>query len=110
MIRKSKLDRIKGYSNIERLEDKQSDDLKCVSSIDVVNIIANRRSDGYRLSPAAKRLLIMRKFQDDLSARDTALLIRVLNEIDALEDKQNGGVTGTMSFGWLDTTAKDADK
>ena len=108
---KSKLASIKNATvNLNSNTDNIANQLQDYNAIEVVNVIANRRSDGYRLTPAAKRLLIMRKFQDELSARDTALLIRVLNEIDAAEDKQNGGVSGTMSFSWTDTTAKDVDK
>ena len=108
---KSKLASIKNATvNLNSNTDNIANQLQDYNAIEVVNVIANRRSDGYRLTPAAKRLLIMRKFQDELSSRDTALLIRVLNEIDAVEDKQNGGVSGTMSFSWTDTTAKDADK
>ena len=86
-----------------------SQSLSSSNIVNVLNIVASKRSDSYRLTSGAKRLLIMRQLQKDLSPRDLALLIRVLNEIDAAEDKANGGVTGTMSFGWIESQASDVE-
>ena len=91
------------------LQTTTSETLSSSATIEVLNILGSKRADSYRLSPAAKRLLVIRKLKEDMSARDLALLIRVLNEIDAAEDKANGGVSGTMSFGWIDSSASDVE-
>ena len=65
-----------------------NDDVSLLASCEVVNHIAAKHRSAYRLSAGAKRMLILKRL-DKCNDKDFALLMRLLNEIDKLDDSNN---------------------
>ena len=65
-----------------------NDDVSLLASCEVVNHIAAKHRSSYRLSAGAKRMLILKRL-DKCNDKDFALLMRLLNEIDKLDDSNN---------------------
>ena len=66
--------------------------LKYVNDAEGLNELAKHHPSCYRLSAGAKRLIILNALDKATTAKDIALLVRTLNEIDIQEDKENGGL------------------
>ena len=84
-------------------------DITLLNSVEIMNEISLKNPSSFRLSFAAKRMLILQMLDKTDNVKDRVLLIKTLNEIDALEDKSNGGVRDRdITFTWA-STATDAD-
>lgn len=82
--------------------------LKYVNDAEGLNELAKHHPSCYRLSPGAKRLIILNALDKATTAKDIALLVRTLNEIDIQEDKENGGLRDNrITLTWA--AASDAD-
>ena len=75
-----------------------NDDVSLLASCEVVNHIAAKHRSSYRLSPGAKRMLILKRL-DKCNDKDFALLMRLLNEIDKLDDSNNTD-NKNVTFTW----------
>ena len=75
-----------------------NDDVSLLASCEVVNHIAAKHRSSYRLSPGAKRMLILKRL-DKCNDKDFALLMRLLNEIDKLDDSNNTN-DKNVTFTW----------
>lgn len=87
-----KLDKIKALQ--QNNCDNAMNDVSLLASCEVINHIASQHPASYRLSAGAKRMLILKRLDTCKSDRDFALLMRLLNDIDAAEDKSHGGLSG----------------
>lgn len=75
-----------------------NDDVSLLASCEVVNHIAAKHRSAYRLSPGAKRMLILKRL-DKCNDKDFALLMRLLNEIDKADDNNNP-TDNNVTFTW----------
>ena len=75
-----------------------NDDVSLLASCEVVNHIAAKHRSAYRLSPGAKRMLILKRL-DKCNDKDFALLMRLLNEIDKQDDSSNP-TDNNVTFTW----------
>ena len=75
-----------------------NDDVSLLASCEVVNHIAAKHRSAYRLSAGAKRMLILKRL-DKCNDKDFALLMRLLNEIDKLDDSNNTN-DKNVTFTW----------
>ena len=76
-----------------------NDDVSLLASCEVVNHIAAKHRSSYRLSPGAKRMLILKRLDSCTNNRDFALLMRLLNEIDKADDNNNP-TDNNVTFTW----------
>ena len=83
-----------------------NDDVSLLASCEVVNHIAAKHRSSYRLSAGAKRMLILKRL-DKCNDKDFALLMRLLNEIDKLDDSNNTD-DKNVTFTWA-TSVEDSD-
>ena len=101
-----KLDKIKALQ--QNNNDNVMNDVSLLASVELMNEIGHKNSSSFRLSPAAKRMLILKRLDTCKSDRDFALLMRLLNDIDIAEDKRNGNLPDKeLTFTWA--SASDAE-
>ena len=101
-----KLDKIKALQ--QNNCDNVKNDVSLLASCELMNEIGHKNSSSFRLSPAAKRMLILKRLDTCKSDRDFALLMRLLNDIDAAEDKSHGGLSDKeITLTWA--AASDAE-
>lgn len=101
-----KLDKIKKIQQNNGLTLKS--DVTVYNNVGVLNNLASENLDQFRLTPGAKRMLILKRLDTCVSDKDFVSLMRLLNEIDAEEDKRNGGIRdNNLTVAWSDSS--DAD-
>lgn len=86
--------------------DKDKDDVSLLASCEVINHIASQHPASYRLSAGAKRMLILKRLDTCKSDRDFALLMRLLNDIDKVDDELNSGDKDVI-FTWASGSTND---
>lgn len=84
-----------------------NDDVSLLASCEVVNHIAAKHRSSYRLSAGAKRMLILKRL-DKCNDKDFALLMRLLNEIDKLDDSNNTDEKN-VTFSWASSSDDKKD-
>lgn len=101
-----KLDKIKKIQQNNNLTLKS--DVCIYNNVGVLNNLASENLDQFRLTPGAKRMLILKRLDTCVSDKDFVSLMRLLNEIDAEEDKRTGGIRdNNLTVAWSDSS--DAD-
>ena len=86
--------------------DNNKDDVSLLASCEVINHIASQHPAAYRLSAGAKRMLILKRLDTCKSDRDFALLMRLLNDIDKVDDELNSGDKDVI-FTWASDSTND---
>lgn len=80
-------------------------DVTVYNNVGMLNNLASENLDQFRLTPGAKRMLILKRLDTCLSDKDFVSLMRLLNEIDAEEDKRNGGIRdNNLTVAWSDSS------
>lgn len=98
-----KLDKIKKIQQNNGLTLKS--DVCIYNNVGVLNNLASENLDQFRLSPGAKRMLILKRLDTCVSDKDFVSLMRLLNEIDAEEDKSTGGIRdNNLTVAWSDSS------
>lgn len=101
-----KLDKIKKIQQNNGLTLKS--DVAVYNNVGMLNNLASENLDQFRLTPGAKRMLILKRLDTCVSDKDFVSLMRLLNEIDAEEDKSTGGIRdNNLTVAWSDSS--DAD-
>lgn len=101
-----KLNKIKEIQENNNLTLKS--DVCIYNNVGMLNNLASENLDQFRLTPGAKRMLILKRLDTCVSDKDFVSLMRLLNEIDAEEDKRNGGIKdNNLTVAWSDSS--DAD-
>ena len=103
---KNLLDKVKTIQQNNGLTLKS--DVAVYNNVGVINNLASENLDQFRLTPGAKRMLILKRLDTCASDKDFVSLMRLLNEIDAEEDKRTGGIRdNNLTVVWSDSS--DAD-
>lgn len=98
-----KLNKIKEIQKNNNLTLKS--DVCVYNNVGMLNNLASENLDQFRLSPGAKRMLILKRLDTCQSDKDFVSLMRLLNEIDAEEDKRNGGIRdNNLTVAWSDSS------
>ena len=98
-----KLDKIKKIQQNNGLTLKS--DVCIYNNVGVLNNLASENLDQFRLSPGAKRMLILKRLDTCVSDKDFVSLMRLLNEIDTEEDKRTGGIRdNNLTVAWSDSS------
>ena len=98
-----KLDKIKKIQQNNGLTLKS--DVCVYNNVGVINNLASENLDQFRLTPGAKRMLILKRLDTCVSDKDFVSLMRLLNEIDAEEDKRTGGIRdNNLTVAWSDSS------
>lgn len=80
-------------------------DVTVYNNVGMLNNLATENLDQFRLSPGAKRMLILKRLDTCVSDKDFVSLMRLLNEIDAEEDKRTGGIRdNNLTVAWSDSS------
>ena len=100
---KNLLDKVKTIQQNNGLTLKS--DVTVSNNVGMLNNLASENLDQFRLSPGAKRMLILKRLDTCVSDKDFVSLMRLLNEIDAEEDKRNGGIRdNNLTVAWSDSS------
>ena len=98
-----KLDKIKKIQQNNGLTLKS--DVTVYNNVGMLNDLASENLDQFRLTPGAKRMLILKRLDTCVSDKDFVSLMRLLNEIDAEEDKRTGGIRdNNLTVAWSDSS------
>ena len=100
---KNILDKVKTIQQNNNLTLKS--DVTVYNNVGMLNNLASENLDQFRLTPGAKRMLILKRLDTCVSDKDFVSLMRLLNEIDAEEDKRNGGIRdNNLTVAWSDSS------
>lgn len=98
-----KLNKIKEIQKNNSLSLKS--DIAVYNNVGMLNNLASENLDQFRLTPGAKRMLILKRLDTCVSDKDFVSLMRLLNEIDAEEDKRTGGIRdNNLTVAWSDSS------